>query len=153
MVSSIPMQKYKRENNSNRQNKERQNRVRWRKWTPCPMTQCRRYAIETRYQMQTSMTMSIFLCCGGRALCVSLLCAFDNFVRIMASRVSFVLLFVRSYLVRNENICGWEEVWLEVYKPAMLQGAEAGINRSWPTSRRVSWEGGAEECLTLNEKR
>jgi hypothetical protein len=81
------------------------------------MTLCRRYAIETRYQMQTSMTMSIFVCCGGRALCVSLLCAFDNFVRIMASRVSSVLWFVRSYLVRNENICGWEEVWLEVCKP------------------------------------
>jgi len=120
MVSSIPMQDYKRENSNNRQqnwNKERQNRARWREGTPCPMTLCRRYAIETRYQMQTSMTMSIFVCCGGRALWVSLLCAFDNFVRIMASRVSFVLWFVCSYLVRNENICGWEEVGLEVCKP------------------------------------
>lgn len=42
--------------------------------------------------------------------------------------------------------------WL-VEVSAGTQGAEDDISRSWPTSRRVSCEGGAEDVLARNEKR
>jgi len=75
--------------------------------TPSPMTQYRRYALETRYAMQNFngfVPRCVFMC--GFDPCVFPLCAFDNFVRIMASRVSFRSL-VRSFMcvVRVCRVC------------------------------------------------
>jgi hypothetical protein len=94
------------------------------------------------------------------------ICAFDNFVRIMASRVCVVWMVVwRRQIMemveeRGEEparrLGGQLEIWAqgEIYiYTYTFQGAEDDMTRSWPTSKRVSWEGGAEDVLPRNENR
>jgi len=98
----LPMQtahsnkmKYRKSSTKRRQ----ESRDSQKEGTPSPMTQNnRRYAIKTRYAMQTSMTLCRDMCsCVGSTLVYPFFCAFDNFVRIMASRVSFVRSFRIMY--------------------------------------------------------
>ncbi len=62
-----------------------------------PNDQCRRYAHKTRYAMQNfndCVEIRVHVC-GREPVLYSLLCAFDNFVRFMASRMSSGRSFVR----------------------------------------------------------
>ena len=103
-------------------------------------------------------------------LCAGFRISFLDYAPSITSWGSFMALshsrslssFVSCSREGEKNIRGWRRVmennsarwrWVHDMVADIHQGADAGFNRSWPTSRRVSWEGGADEVLPRNEKR